>query len=293
MRTPGILWLALLAPLVTVGCSTIHPRAQADLAERTNELKRLAVLFPDVRVAVSYTGTEMLMYSPEVSTITADLMQARCEKVLEDMGYTTESLEAVDFRPEVSADTLLPWIHTGFQAPPGVPSTSRPVLTNERARRVAAAEAVLASVVSNDPDYFSAVLAEDLTYKGPYADLAGYDLVLLVFGTTRAETTAERYWRWVKNLTLNLLMVPVAAVSFFIPIALPLTISLSFFFEGTPDRSFYGLVAFDPRTGRVEFTNDFFQRGAASLDDAEYAIERMLEDFPLKKRDQPAPDENE
>ncbi len=281
MRTGGI-WLCFSLAAVVVGCGTIHPRAQADLPEKLRDCRTVAMLYPDIRVAVSYTGTSMLMYSPTVSQNTASLVQAAAEKHLEDAGFSVESLDAISFVPSVQADTLLPWIHTGFETPEGVPRTDRPVLPTRRARRVAAAEAVLSVLVSADPDYQTALLPPELTYDGPVKDLQEYDLVMLVFGTARAETSSESYWRWAKNLTLNLVMLPIAAAGFLIPFALPLSISLSFFFERTPDRAFFGMVCFDPNTRRVEYVNDFYWSGAARDEDAVYAVERMLGDFPTR-----------
>ena len=94
------------------------------------------------------------------------------------------------------------------------------------------------------------------------------------------ETNKELWWRWTKNIGLNLATLPIAVASIFIPVTLPISVTISTsIFEPSPDRIYAELVVLDTRTGKVVYQNDDYYTTVPEDEDLAEVADRLLEEF--------------
>ena len=107
------------------------------------------------------------------------------------------------------------------------------------------------------------------------------DVLIAVKGRVTVETTKEWYYRWGRNVGLNILFFPVSLLGALFPFASPLTVNISTsFIEGSPEECFFSLVAIEVATGRILYQNDLFTRNIPrDEDDLGGTAEDLLEAF--------------
>ncbi|MCZ6795110.1 MAG: hypothetical protein O7J95_16020, partial [Planctomycetota bacterium] len=110
------------------------------------------------------------------------------------------------------------------------------------------------------------------------------ELIVAVHARAKKETHREFWHRWMGNLGLNIVFLPLTLVWLFVPVALPaLPASVYFtskFVSLSPDRLFSYLIAVDAASGRIIYQNDFFSKWVPEDEDGyRRLVERLLEGF--------------
>lgn len=245
--TPSALALALAA-LALPGCATSHPRAVGAIDQVMRGTHTVAVLRPDLEVAVKYIGTG--------ETFTSRQLDARCTQLLEQA--LARVCRGRGYEPVLHRDVVAALARVGAATP-------RWRELRERA------EALSTAIILADPSYEQEHLPPCAVPALPVLlpPSHGCDAVLFVWGEAVLETDEETFWRFVKNITWNLAMLPVSIASAFVPLAMPLTISVSTsFFEHSPDRVWMRALLLDPRTGAAIYHGDFYLESVKLLDRA-------------------------
>jgi len=275
----------VLALLLVSGCATVHPRLAPELKEGAGGIGRVVVLWPDIDVRVKYYNTEVYVYSSAESVRASRLFGGNLKKLFEEKGFETTLLPWTADRPDAGqagthGAAAICDDSSRLVMPGGLVRDPRACGDSLYEMRIRRAEQLFVEVITVDPGYASKAVPENFRFEAPAADLSSYDLAVVTYGAMREETAPESRHRWLKNLTINAVMVPMAMASFIFPFALPITFSMPFFLDTSPDISWIALVAFEPRQGRVVFINDFFYRRGKMNNALGRASAKMMKRFP-------------
>jgi len=284
--------LLVLALLTLSGCATLHPRLDPDLKEGPGGIEKVALLWPDIDVRMKYYNTDVYVYSAAESVRISRAFGESLRNSFEGKGFETTLVP----REGADSGTGRAW-QAGTSEncddsrqpvmPDGLVRDSRRCGDSPYERRIRRAEQLFLEVITMDPGYTSKAVPETLRFEAPAGDLDDYDLVVIVYGAMREETETESFRRWVKNLTVNAAMVPMSMASIIFPFALPITISMPFFLDTSPDISWVALVAFEPKAGRVVFLNDFFYSRGKIKKAIERGAAKLVKGFPERTGDEP------
>jgi hypothetical protein len=237
-------------------------------------------------VRMKYYNTDVYLYSRAESVAVSRLFGEKLREVLQGKGFEPELLPLAGRGEPEPVDPPEPQNFRDDTPEVAMPeglvrnsSAGKPTLYQARIRR---AEQLLFEVISVDPGYGSKTVPENLKFEAPAGDLAGYDLAVVTYGAMREETKEEHLRRWVKNFTVNAAMLPMSLATVIFPFALPITISMPYFLDKSPDISWIGLVAFEPRDGHIVFINDFFYRSGKIKKAIRRGASRLMRGFPDK-----------
>jgi hypothetical protein len=246
----------------------------------------VALLWPNILVRMKYYNTDVYIDSPAESVAVSRRFGEKLWVALQGKGFRPELLP-LPGRGELEAELEAPQapqhVHEDtpeVAMPEGLvrnATAGKPTLYEARIHR---AEQLLSAVISVDPGYENKTVPENLRFEAPAGDLSGYDLAVVVYGAMREETKAEHLRRWVKNFTVNAAMLPMSLATVIFPFALPITISMPYFLDQSPDISWVGLVAFEPRDGQIVFINDFFYRSGKIEKAIRRGASKLMRGFP-------------
>ena len=247
----------LLFFLPLVGCRVTHPRRAAELDLLLATPRRIAVLKPRCEVRVPYIHTPERLLSPEASEELAGELSTALRRSLEARGHQHFHFIELSDDPLLDAGPL-------------------------EALRSALIEATRKSVLA-DLDYRAPILDPRARLEAhiPGAVSGRVELIIACAGRAVIETDQQFVDRWVRNVGLNLLTLPVNLLSSLIPIAAPLSINISTsLFERSPDELFLSLVVVRTSDGRIVYQNDLYEADVPS-DSAELAelADALLEGF--------------
>lgn len=286
--------LALLPVLFfSMGCAVTHPRMVEGLEKRAPQMKKFLVLTPQFDIKIEYYKTSEFIGKKEVSEKAQEDWLKGCDLKLGELGYQFVRGNTSSSSSSSLIDETAPWENSeiGTANSPGsaqVSIVSHNTPENDKARLIAELIKAGDGIVREDLEYRQEIsptalwkIEQDLPehYKG-------YDAIIFCYGSAELETDRGFCNRWIKNIVSNILLLPVSVTSFFIPIAIPLTLSTaSFSYSSSPDKSFINMVVLDPKEKSIIYQNDYFIEGLGFSDDEFQDIaECLLDDFPTKEQ---------
>jgi hypothetical protein len=256
MRSFGRLF-AILSILIACACSTTHPRRASNLDELVKKSKKIAILRPQIDAQVKYIDTPEFFHSTENSRHWESMITTGMRRTLEKDGHKIfHYVEIIKMLPRGKRQSEL--------------LTSRLVKLTEPA-------------IESDADYSKKTVPEKVTAKGliPSQISKEIDFIIAVKGRSKIETIREFYARWTRNIGFNLLTFPITAASAFIPVPLPISVTISTsVFEASPEDMFVSLIVIDVKSGRIIYQNDYFHTSIPGNDEKLQKLgETLLEDF--------------
>lgn len=257
------LWPICLAVFLGAGCAVTHPRRSPDLDKIVASPKRIAVLRPAIDAKVKYISVPEFFLSPSFSALWSSGLATGLRRNLERDGhFVYHSIEIQEMLPG-----------------------GRQVVEEITDQLVALTEKAIVA----DPDYSRQNVPLAVNAKGliPAQLQNSVDLIVATKGRATIETIREFYARWFRNIALNLATLPITASSAFIPVPLPISVTISTsFLEKSPEDCFISMIVIDTKSGRIVYQNDYFNQDlpndATGL--GELALD-LLEEFVRGKGD--------
>jgi hypothetical protein len=247
----------LLAAALLAGCAVTHPRRTEELAALLEKPARIAILEPRVDVRVKYISTEEFMLTRSGSAAFGRELANAYEKVLGAAGHEV-------FRGDRLAE----------------------IAAEERAELEVLNEALLElaeEAIASDPAYSSAWLAAELTAAEivPPGLAAKVEMIVATKGYAQLETSLGFRMRWIRNVTFNILTLPISIASTFIPFAMPISVTISTsLIEGSPERMFLHMVVIDAKRGTFVYQNDYSSKTVPQKESKfESVVKNLLEEF--------------
>lgn len=254
--------IALLALSLASGCAYTHPRRSDELPLALKEPRAVLILAPVADVRLKLISAEEFFTAREESDRLAKLLLSEIEQAIESSGhraYTEDEIRSAS--PSLAgaldglAENLL---------------------------------GIAAEVISLDAGYnsrrcdmidASAVIPREL--RDGQIGYRELDLAIAIGIRADKETRREFWQRWVRNLTYNIVTLPLGLVSAFIPISTPLSVNISTsILEPSPDRIFATLIIVDLRSAAILYQNDYFaEELPESAGDLRALVERLFEEF--------------
>jgi len=259
-----------------------------DLEQTHTDIRKVAILEPDLHVEIKYYRTDVYIYSQSESDTMTHLFKKSLKEVFTEKGYKASHVPAsslsefANAQAAAAADRVTWRGSSTLSMPSGMERGPKNYQGEAYVRLLRRAEQILIQVITLDPGYDSEVLPERLFFFSPEAEFAEYDMVVISYGMMREETRSENRARWIRNLTINAAMLPVTLGSFIFPFALPITLNMPHFIDTNPDISWIAMIAFDPRNGEVLFVNEFSYEQGKTRNAVRRGAEMLLEKFPEK-----------
>lgn len=219
----------------TSGCVTSHPRPSPGLDKIVGAPQRIAILKPDLDTRVKYINTPEFFFSKSRAELWATNIVTGVRRGLEDDHHKIFHYTEID--------KMLP-----RGRPQAALLTRRLVDLTEPA-------------IESDADYSKGSIPILITAEGliPPQLAEQVDLIVAIKGHAKIETVKEFYARWFRNIGLNLLTFPISLASAFIPVPIPLSVTISTsIFEPNPEDVFVSLIVVDTKTSKIVFQNDYY-----------------------------------
>jgi len=268
LRRAVALLLVAVTPLS--GCASTHPRVPAGWAERAAAIRGVALIEPHLDVSVKYIDTNRFLTSSALVADAQERFLGALRARLAELGYPSGPAFVAEAAGESSEQLDVRKVYRG--------------------RVVELSDLLLLEDPGHELEVLPPIAVSDLPSleaKGVDADLALY-----AWGEARLETGQETYERLLENFMWNLLLLPISVATAFIPLAMPLTVSLSAnFWTGSADTVWVRLVLVDLKSGKFVYHNDYFQSGTALfMEDVWIDVtDGLLEELPEREEALPAP----
>ncbi len=237
MRRHPILALALLAS----GCgATTHPRYAPELVRSWPECVRIVVLQGTVATDVKNYKAEDWFREDSLGKRYGQLLAQAAARVLRDDGGR---------EPRVAAEA------------------AAALGGDEDLTRTLADRMLLSAreTMARDPGYAEHKIVGLAADPGVVPDelRRSFDAVLVVGGRTKYESPEERTARYEDIVVRNAVAYPLLFAAVFVPPILPISLAtmaqgLTGYWVGAPNVSYFSVALFDAQTGRLLYSNDWF-----------------------------------
>lgn len=259
----ALCFICCLFIVLASGCANTHTRVAADIEDRAGHIQRVLLLVPDVDVQLKYISTDHYVSDPGTTEwAKLWLIAGLCERLVEK-GY------------QVSVETVPAYQLDEYKA----------AAARSRQEMRELSEKIVDEDVQYDHDTMSGPAIKHLRQSVPPA-WTNYDAVVFCTGTAKLETNKEWGKRWITNVTYNIMLLPLAFVSYIFPIALPITLSTStFIFQPCPDQCYFNTVILDTKDLAIVSQYDYVlnEKGMSRFGDRFSKIGRLsAENMPDK-----------
>ena len=248
---------AIILLCISTGCATTHPRQAANLDSLIAKPKRIALLRPKIDAQVKYIDTPEFFYSASRSGQWEAMVTTGMRRSLEMDGHE-----------------IFHYLEMGKLLPGGERE-----LRGLNVRLTKLTE----PAIEADADYSKKSVPKLATSENliPKQLKERVDFIIAVKGRSKIETLKEFYARWTRNIGFNLMTFPITAASAFIPVPLPISVTISTsVFEASPEDIFMSVIIIDVKTREIVYQNDYFSTSIPSDDeDLQELGFDLLEDF--------------
>lgn len=252
-----IVSLAIALVCIFSGCATTHPRRAPNLDGLIAKPKRIALLRPKIDARVKYIDTPEFFYSASRAGQWEAMVTTGMRRSLEMDGHE-----------------IFHYLEIGKLLPGGERELKGLGVRLTRLTEPA---------IEADADYAKKSVPKLSTGESliPKQLKEKVDFIVAIKGRSKIETIKEFYARWTRNIGFNLMTFPITAASAFIPVPLPISVTISTsLFEPSPEDIFVSVIIIDVKTREIVYQNDYFSTSIPSDDEElqELGFD-LLEDF--------------
>jgi hypothetical protein len=249
--------LIFIITAVSNGCAATHPRRATNLDDMLSRPRKIALLRPEINAQVKYIGTPEFFYSASRGKNWEAMITTGVRRKLEEEGHQ-----------------IYHHLEIGAMLPRGKRQAE---LLSKRLTRLTE------PAIVSDSDYSKKTVPILVTAEGliPKEISDEIDFIVAIKGRAKIETIKEFYARWFRNIGFNLMTFPITAASAFIPIPLPISVTISTsVFEASPEDVFVAMIIIDAKTGKIVYQNDYFCATVPGNDtDLQTLGKDLLEEF--------------